>query len=111
MRSAQAEYVTSSLSEVKIVANAFGKIITTSQKSSCIDDAGAELCEECLLYTVWFVCTKVVTDDRLSALTDSLKRQGNELTDTCDDRHCSNGHVTAKSGKAACKTDGQKALR
>ena len=29
----QAEYVTSSLSEVKIVANAFGKIITTSQNA------------------------------------------------------------------------------
>ena len=33
MRSAQEAYVTSSSSEVKIAANAFGKIITTSQKT------------------------------------------------------------------------------
>lgn len=70
MRSAQAEYVTSSLSEVKIVANAFEN---HHDKPECsrIDDAGAELCEECLLYTVWFVCTKVIADDRLSTLADS----------------------------------------
>ena len=74
----------------------------------CVDDAGTELCEKCFLYTVWLIGTKVVADDRLSALADSLKRKRDKLTDTGNDRHCPDSHITAESGKTAGKADRQK---
>ena len=46
--------------------------------------------KESLANTFLVSCTKIETDDRLSTLTDSLKRHSDELTYTGDDGHGSN---------------------
>ena len=77
------------------------KIVTTKTEGRCVDDAGTELCKKCFFYTIRFIGTKVVADDRLSALADSLKRKRDKLADTGNDRHCPDRHITAESGKTA----------
>ena len=75
-----------------------------------IAEAGRKLCGECFLHAVCIARTEVVADDRLTALTDALHRQGRELADTGDDRHRADRDITTVTREAGGEADGEQAL-
>ena len=60
-----------------------------------IREAGDRLQLERLLYALWVVGSVIIADDRLSALGEPLHRQHRKLHDAGEDRHGTDGQITA----------------